>query len=268
MATDPGAALDQASAVRPAGPDAFRADLHDDWTVGDKPHGGYLMAVLARAGLAAVAEHPDPLVVSAEFLRPPESGPALLRTRVRKRGRRASTVAVSLEQHDTELVTGTVVAGALPDEEPVWQRLPEFAAEPEPDALRFGLDLEGPSKVAELMDTRLSRHNAGMYTDRRAGDDLELRAWTRPVDDKPDVLFALVAGDVLPPLPFNLGRIGWSPTVALTALLRARPAPGWLRVQTESRTVTGEWFDSDATVLDSRGRLVCQARQLAMLARG
>jgi hypothetical protein len=68
------------------------------------------------------------------------------------------------------------------------------------------------------------------------------------------------------PVTFNLGRMGWSPTVQLTALLRSRPAPGWLRIQVDCRAVHGAWFDSDATVVDSTGRLVCQARQLALTA--
>ena len=50
----------------------------------------------------------------------------------------------------------------------------------------------------------------------------------------------------------------------LTALVRGRPAPGWLRLEAASRTVRGMWFDEDYTVIDSAGRLVCQARQLAL----
>jgi hypothetical protein len=65
---------------------------------------------------------------------------------------------------------------------------------------------------------------------------------------------------------FNLGRIGWAPTVQLTAILRARPAPGWLRVQASTQSVHGRWFDEDHTVVDSAGNLVCQARQLAIAA--
>jgi hypothetical protein len=80
-----------------------------------------------------------------------------------------------------------------------------------------------------------------------------------------DVLFALLAGDILPPTVFNLGgTVGWAPTVQLTALPRARPAPGWLRIEARARTVAGPWFDEDVTVVDSAGRLVAQARQLAL----
>ena len=50
----------------------------------------------------------------------------------------------------------------------------------------------------------------------------------------------------------------------LTGLLRARPAPGWLRLESRSRVVAGPWFDEDTTVVDAAGRLVCQARQLAL----
>jgi hypothetical protein len=52
--------------------------------------------------------------------------------------------------------------------------------------------------------------------------------------------------------------------VQLTALLRGRPAPGWLRLESVCRVVRGEWFDEDYTVIDAEGRLICQARQLAL----
>ena len=61
-----------------------------------------------------------------------------------------------------------------------------------------------------------------------------------------------------------MGRPGWAPTVQLTALLRGRPAPGWLRLEAVSKVIRGGWFDEDYTVVDSAGQLVCQARQLAL----
>jgi hypothetical protein len=77
-----------------------------------------------------------------------------------------------------------------------------------------------------------------------------------------------MASDVSPPVILNLGRSGWAPTVQLTALLRAEPAPGWLRVQTSSRCVGARWFDEEAVVTDSTGALVCQSRQLAVMPTG
>jgi hypothetical protein len=55
--------------------------------------------------------------------------------------------------------------------------------------------------------------------------------------------------------------------VQLTALLRAHPAPGWLRIEARASTVSGAWFDEDVTVVDATGRLICQARQLALTPR-
>jgi hypothetical protein len=95
-----------------------------------------------------------------------------------------------------------------------------------------------------------------------------LRGWVRTRDEPVDVLFALLAGDILPPTVFNLGgATGWAPTVQLTALLRGRPAPGWLRVASHAEVVAGAWFDEDVAVVDAAGRLICQARQLALAPR-
>jgi hypothetical protein len=35
-------------------------------------------------------------------------------------------------------------------------------------------------------------------------------------------------------------------------------------VDVTCRAVHGQWFDEDATVIDSTGRLICQSRQLAL----
>ncbi|MGA9746118.1 MAG: thioesterase family protein, partial [Nocardioides sp.] len=49
--------------------------------------------------------------------------------------------------------------------------------------------------------------------------------------------------------------------------LRARPAPGWLRVMHRTRNLAGGLFEEDAEVWDSAGRLVAQSRQLAKVPR-
>jgi len=53
--------------------------------------------------------------------------------------------------------------------------------------------------------------------------------------------------------------------VQLTTLLRGRPADGWLRIIATCTEIGHDWFDEDHTVVDSLGRLVVQARQLAMV---
>jgi acyl-coenzyme A thioesterase PaaI-like protein len=245
----------------------FAAELGTRFTVGTKAHGGLLMVLLARAGLARVdAERPgagpDPLAVAADYLRAPDPGPVELDTELLKLGRTASVVAVRMRQDDRLVLTATVTAGRLPDDGVRWSDLPEMPAEPTPDAIDprdSGVAL-GVASACEL------RYDTPTFAFAR-GEKAPplLRGWARPRGEPTDVLFALLAGDILAPTVFNLGgRIGWAPTVQLTALLRERPAPGWLRIEARTRAVAGDWFDEDVTVVDAAGRLVCQARQLAL----
>jgi hypothetical protein len=258
-----GPLFEDATAVRSIGDGSYSAELAPQWAVGDRPHGGYLLAVLARAALQATGDDaPDPLAVSAQFYRPPRFGPATVAVSVRKKGRTVTFVNAVLEQDGQPCVDATVTCGRLPDGPVHHSDLVEVPAEPPADALDPAgrIDVFRLAKVCHL---RLDPATAGFVLGR---SDLppRLRLWTCPVGQPPDPLFALVAGDISPPVVFNLGRSGWSPTVQLTALLRARPAPGWLRVHAECRALHGTWFDEDLQVVDSAGRLVCQARQLAI----
>jgi acyl-coenzyme A thioesterase PaaI-like protein len=258
--------------TEPDGSGAHRARLGAEWTVaGGRLHGGVMLALVTRTGLVDLAAHTggpvlDPLVVGAEFLRAPEQGSARIETEVVKVGRRVSVVRSTLFQNDRPAVSATVSAGRLPEEPPLWSDAGgtgpgTLPVEPPSDALRTSADVPRPSPLALSCDIRLDP-----ATFRRADHPRPvLRGWVRPLGEPADVLFALFTGDALPPVVVNLGLPGWAPTVQLTALLRARPAPGWLRVEMRSREVAGSSFDVDATVLDARGRLVCQGRQLALL---
>ena len=51
MPTTDAYSFDAATALRPSGdPDVFETQVHPRWAVGDKPNGGYLQALLGRAG--------------------------------------------------------------------------------------------------------------------------------------------------------------------------------------------------------------------------
>lgn len=244
----------------------FGAELGPHWTVGTKAHGGILLVLLTRAALARLeattGTTADPLAVSADFLRAPDPGPVELTTEVLKQGRTVSVVAVRMAQGGKPMLAATVTAGALPADEPQWADLPELPAEPPADAFDpgstttvFGLASSCDLRF-DVASTAFARGEQGPPV---------IRGWARPRDEPTDVLFALLAGDILPPTVFNVGgRVGWAPTVQLTALLRARPAPGWLRLESRSVVVAGTWFDEDVTVVDARGRLICQSRQLAL----
>lgn len=262
------ASFDAATTIRSMGDDTFTAVLRPEWSISGHPHGGFLLALLAKAGLAVLRERGEPLAeplsVSAEFLRPPAVGPVLLRTDVRKVGRRTSVIAVDLEQRGRSCVDARVTAGRLPMRRPEWTELPSMPTEPTVGAIALSGDTgEGVFNLSKGCEVRLDPATVGYLTG-RTGDPPRIRLWVRPRQGPPDPYFALLAADISPPVVFNLGRLGWSPTVQVTALVRTRPAPGWLRVVVNSHSVHDSWFDADATVIDSQGRLVCQARQLAL----
>lgn len=245
----------------------FAAELGPRWTVGAKAHGGLLLVLLARAGLArldaeAPSSAPDPVAIAADFLRAPDPGPAQLHTEVLKLGRTVSVVSVRMTQGGRPMLASTVTAGRLPGEEPRWTDLPDLSAEPSADATDPGAGAT-VFGLAGACDLRFDTPTVAFVRGEQAPP--VLRGWARPRDEPTDALFALLAGDILPPAVFNMGgRFGWAPTVQLTALLRAHPAPGWLRLESRSSVVGGPWFDEDVTVIDAAGRLICQARQLAL----
>lgn len=245
----------------------YTASLGRNWTVGTKAHGGLLLVLLARAALARLAAEapgvaPDPLAIGAEFLRAPDAGPVQLHTEVLKVGRTASVATVRLLQDERTMLAATVTAGRLPAVEPRWTDVPDMPAEPLTDAIDPGAG-STVFGLASSCDLRFDAATAAFVRGEIAPP--VLRGWVRPRGEDADVLFALLAGDILPPTVFNVtGSFGWAPTVQLTALPRAHPAPGWLRLQARSAMVAGPWFDEDVAVVDAAGRLVCQSRQLAL----
>ena len=56
-------------------------------------------------------------------------------------------------------------------------------------------------------------------------------------------------GDSLPPTAYNLGVRTWVPTLELTAYVRARPAPGWLRISMVTRNLLDGQLEEDIEVL-------------------
>ena len=86
--------FDEAIALSPTGD----VEFPERWTMGPGfAHGGYLMSV-ALAAATAVSPHPDPVTMSAHFLRPGKVGGASVVTNVPKAGRSLATVTADIEQ--------------------------------------------------------------------------------------------------------------------------------------------------------------------------
>ena len=90
-----------------------------------------------------------------------------------------------------------------------------------------------------------------------------MKFWMRFRDGRDADPFSLAAlVDAAAPMILDLGEIG-SATIELTVHVRARPAPGWLKLRHATRNMAGGMFEEDCEVWDSTGRLVAQSRQLA-----
>ncbi len=257
--------FDLATAVRPNG-ERFSATIDPDWTVGNRPNGGYLLALAARAALMATGQ-PHPLAVSGHFVAPPSAGPAELDARLLRSGRSVSSARVTLVQQAQPCLEALVSAGRLdPDAQPDWEAAsgpPELA--PVQECVRGRSELPGGVRVGILdhLDLRLDPATAGWFKGKPAGK-LEMRGWVRFNDGRPpDPLGLLQAVDALPPASFELGIMRWAPTVEMSVYVRGLPADGWLRCAVRGKLLQGGWFDEEAEVWDEGGRLVAQGRQLA-----
>ncbi|WIM92632.1 thioesterase family protein [Actinoplanes oblitus] len=292
----------EATAVHPAAGGGFRADLDPQWAVGDKLHGGYLMAVVARAvaasatstasatGTTAVATrssadatsttavaatadsasagggHPHPIAMSTTFLRPPRPGAATVAVELLRAGRSAAQYRARLLQDGEPCAESLVTQGLLDDAPPWWtgQPAPELPAEDE--CLHLPSNPPGaafPVHLLDVVEHRLDPACLGFAMGRPSTDGL-VSGHLRLADGTDwDPLSLLVALDPSPPVSLALGIQGWAPTLSLTAYLRRLPAPGPLRMTMRAAEVTSGRMDETALLWDAKGALVAQATQLA-----
>lgn len=242
-------------------------DLPDTWAYGAGVlHGGWLLETLAGEALRSTA-HPHPVAVSAHYVAAPRTGPSRLVTEVLREGRSVAAVRTSLLQEGRMKVEALVSAGTLPGPDAAPRLLdlaPPVLPPPEQCLVHENLPGGGRNGITEQLEVAMDPATAGFLSGQPGGSS-EVRAWVRARDGRePDPLFLLTVADALPPVTFDLGIPGWVPTVELTVLLRGVPASGRLRCVQRARLLSGGWLDEECEVWDSAGRLVAQARQLAM----
>jgi hypothetical protein len=241
---------------------SFDVELDDSWSIGGKPHGGYLLAT--AVGLALDEEHPHPLAVSAHYVQSPDAGPASVEVERLRTGRSVASSRLRLVQDGRPRVEVLLTAGRLNPSDPYWGGPPAPVLPPVETCLRAPSEVAG-RRVGQLDHVEMRVDGSSMlWAVGAPARGLEHRAYLRRDDgDDPSLLDLLVFADTLPPVTFDLGLMGWVPTVELTVLVRALPAPGWVTAVQTSRLLQDGWLDEECTLWDSAGRLVVQARQLA-----
>lgn len=243
---------------------AYDVDLDSSWAVGGKPHGGYLLRTAVEQALDG--EHPHPLAVSAHYLSSPDAGAAAVEVERLRTGRRVASSRVRLTQAGDARVEVLLSQGTLSGTEDYWAapggppELPPLADCPRAPTTGPGGRVVGYFEHVDLrMDLATVQWALG-----KPQRQAEVRGWMRR-DDGADAspLDLIVFADAMPPVTFDLGLMGWVPTLELTVLLRGLAAPGWLRVVQRARLLRDGWLDEECEIWDSADRLVVQARQLA-----
>lgn len=233
------------------------------------PNGGYLLSIAVRA-LAADTRLPDPVSVSAMFLRPGRHGAAHVATSVLKDGRRIGFGTATLTQEGRDVVRAQVAFADLTRAD-----VPDLAYERHTPP-----DLPPPD---DCLDPTTLRPEAATHAETSVMGRLELRMpelpgwargtpgghpsaslWLRMRDGRdPDPLALVQFADGMPPVVADLGS--WSTTIELTVHVRARPAPGWLRARVDTRHVGHGFHEEEVELWDSEGTMVAQSRQLALV---
>jgi len=254
------------SALTQREPGRFAAEVDPEWTIGGKPNGGYLLAMLGRAATWERA-HDHVVAASAHYLSSPEPGPVAIDTEVLRAGRSASQVRVRLEQGGRSCVEALVTAAHLAEgTTPYWDAgLPERSEVSLEDCPRLVPGLPGARRatIMEQVDVHLEPATSGFTTGQPSGRG-ELRGWLAlPAGEDFDPTSLLFALDAFPPATFDIAFSGWVPTFELTAYVRALPAPGPVQVLQRALLIEDGRVDEACFVWDSRGRLVAQGTQLA-----
>jgi Thioesterase-like superfamily len=265
--------FDTATSLEAIGPDRYAGEIDPAWSIGGRPNGGYLMAMVARACVLTVEpDHGDPLGVSAAFPASPEPGPVELEVDVVRRGRAFSTLRARMRQDGRSQVEAVVTCGRLADAaETVFDGTTRPALPPI-DAC-FELPTQGPGFEVLLMGVVRERLDPAVlgWAQGRPGGVPEIRGYLSLQDGRePDALSLVLAVDAAPPPTFELGIQGWVPTLQLSAWIRQRPAAGPLVLRSRPSLVTttaaGTGFtDETCEVWDSTGALVATGHQLAGL---
>ena len=266
--------FDIETAVISDGPGRYRAQVSSAWNIGENPNGGYLIAIALQAMRAHVeavdsqADQPDPLTLTAHFLRPgvPDA-PATIETDVLKMGRSITTTRCTFTQQGKVRVEmlagfGNLDRGGGEDQHEVTVAPPDLP--PPADCVDRATLAQGVTlPLLDRVQVRVPPDQAELGT----GGAATMAGWIRLADGRPaDSLALALFADAYPPSLFTtLGSIGWVPTLEMTVHIRRRPAPGWLMATFETDDLAGGRMIETGSLWDSEGHLVARSRQLGLL---
>jgi acyl-CoA thioesterase len=264
--------FDTSTALSGDGP-VFGAVLDGRWDGHGGANGGFLLALATRA-IGMVLPFPDPVVVSGFYLRPGLPGPAEIRTEVVRAGRTTGFGQASLYRDGKEVLRATAAYSDLEAASVISSGRggPSYTggeAPAQPPAERCQVlrrVIVPPMTLVERIEYRCAELPSWVTRSPPSGNPV-YEGWMRFADGREPDIFALpLFVDAVAPAVLEAG-VRRMTTLELTVHLRARPAPGWVAFRTLTRYLADGYFEEDAELWDSTGRLVAQSRQLALVLR-
>jgi acyl-CoA thioesterase len=261
--------FDSDIAVRPSGEGAYDLDVPAHWSIGrGATNGGYVAAAITRALEEAVGD-PDrvPRSLTVHYLAGCGPGPARVTVNVDRGGRSLTTLSARLTQGETTVALALAAFGrSRPGLDFQHEPMPE--APPPEDVASWRPDAGAPTFPVNWD----YRYCIGGAPYSRAATAVS-GGWVRPrqprVVDAP--LLAAMADCWIPPVLLLLDQPrGLVPTIDLTIHFRAalpppNAAPEDFSFAVFSSRVGAEgYWESDGVVWSRDGRVLAQARQLAV----
>ncbi|KAI0059620.1 hypothetical protein BV25DRAFT_1889604 [Artomyces pyxidatus] len=220
----------------------YRANADPSWTIGAVPHGGYVLSLIIEACLhyQEGSSSPDPIHVTAHYLRATSVGPLEVRVRTIRTGKTLSNISAELVQEGAVNVTAHIVCGVLDPASLPPPEVPLTLVPPAPHARHTPFHTHPSSApLAPLLPRitfrpyllRAEDHSIGERHAQRAEGGVDVGEWYTFSDPAERVtttslaLFADLFPNLLPPI-VNGGTLppSWFPTVVLTLEFKA-PIP-------------------------------------------
>jgi acyl-CoA thioesterase len=267
----PDTTFDAASAVTRIDETTFTGDVSAVWAVGGRPHGGYLLALLARAATAVTPSHDHAIGASSHYVRAPEPGPVTITCDLLRAGKSASQVHVTMTQGNQRCVAALITTSHLdPRTKPYWAGgVPDPGSVTFEETIPFTPEMPDGTKVW-IMDHVVVRFDPASMAAIRGepSGKGEVRGWLEHTGRDFDPFSLLFAVDSFPPATFDVEFCGYVPTIELSAYVRAIPVPGPVRILQRAHLIDAQRVDEACFVWDSNGRLVAQSTQLAAIRLG
>ncbi|MDA8277761.1 MAG: thioesterase family protein [Actinomycetota bacterium] len=249
----------------------YLATVDDSWTIGGKPNGGYLLAIVARAILEQ-SHFTDVLSSSVHYLFSPDPGRVEVQVDEVRVGRSFSHYEGRLFQDGRCALTVLAIVGKLSSSNGAYWKSadldssisPYQECKPLPITTPGGFNASIMSQVEIVMDPTVK-----VYTEDSPSGSGQLKGWlSLPGGEAFDSVSLQYALDSFPPATFEIERTGWVPTLSFTTYIRALPVPGPLQILQRANLVQGQMVDETCYVWDVEHNLVGQATQLAAIRLG